>query len=76
MGLFWPVHSGSELPLDICRDCSCCLPQAKWTPPDFDKYGKVSFHTDKTPQHYRNLGFKLDVSWLLSMFSPTFHHIC
>ncbi|CAJ1407030.1 unnamed protein product [Effrenium voratum] len=56
--------------------------KAKWTPPDFDKYGKVSFHTDKTPQHYRNTThdwfneYMIGVGGLCSVYDPPVSYWC
>ncbi len=34
--------------------CMVASNQADWTPPDFNKYGNVTFYTDAFPEHDRN----------------------
>ena len=34
--------------------CMVAGGDAKWTPPDFNKYGNVTYYTDMVPAHKRN----------------------
>lgn len=56
--------------------------KGKWTPPDFQKYGNVSFYTDKTSQHYRNTThdwfneYMIGVGGLCSVYDPPVSYWC
>merc|ERR1711988_97364 len=55
---------------------------AKWTPPDFNKYGKVDFYTDKTPEHRRNTtdnwfnNYMIGTNGLCSVYDPPVSYWC
>lgn len=34
--------------------CMVASAEAKWTPPDFNRYGNVTYYTDNLPEHKRN----------------------
>eukprot|EP00930_Biecheleria_cincta_P022721 TRINITY_DN16550_c0_g1_i1.p1 TRINITY_DN16550_c0_g1~~TRINITY_DN16550_c0_g1_i1.p1 ORF type:complete len:805 (-),score=124.45 TRINITY_DN16550_c0_g1_i1:431-2791(-) len=56
--------------------------KGKWTPPDFDKFGKVKYHTDHTPEHYRNTThgwfneYMVGVDGLCSVYDPPVSYWC
>mmetsp|Transcript_735 Transcript_735/g.1309 ORF Transcript_735/g.1309 Transcript_735/m.1309 type:complete len:790 (-) Transcript_735:142-2511(-) len=56
--------------------------KAKWTPPNFTKFGKVKYHTDKTPEHYRNTTknwfneYMIGVDGLCSVYDPPVSYWC
>ena len=49
----WGFISGCKRHTELST-CAEDGGKGKWTPPDFEKYGNVTFYTDKTSQHYRN----------------------
>eukprot|EP00746_Dinoflagellata_sp_MGD_P024026 gnl/MRDRNA2_/MRDRNA2_156394_c0_seq1.p1 gnl/MRDRNA2_/MRDRNA2_156394_c0~~gnl/MRDRNA2_/MRDRNA2_156394_c0_seq1.p1 ORF type:complete len:753 (-),score=145.08 gnl/MRDRNA2_/MRDRNA2_156394_c0_seq1:61-2085(-) len=54
----------------------------KWTPPDFNKYGKVDFYTDTTPEHRRNTtdgwfnNYMIGTQGLCSVYDPPVSYWC
>lgn len=56
--------------------------KGKWTPPDFDKFGKVKYHTDHTPEHHRNTTngwfneYMTGVDGLCSVYDPPVSYWC
>jgi len=69
-------------------DCMVSGGQAIWTPPDFNKYGNVSYFTDMVPAHKRNDsaaggGFEnwfshymIGVNGLCSVYDPPVSYWC
>ena len=56
---------------------------ADWTPPQFDKFGKVDFYTDDVPSHARNdtangwfQHYMIGVEGLCSVYSPPVSYWC
>mmetsp|Transcript_5666 Transcript_5666/g.13013 ORF Transcript_5666/g.13013 Transcript_5666/m.13013 type:complete len:787 (+) Transcript_5666:23-2383(+) len=62
--------------------CMVDGPKGQWTPPDFERYGKVSYYTDKTQQHYRNTThdwfneYMIGVGGLCSVYDPPVSYWC
>mmetsp|Transcript_116850 Transcript_116850/g.239049 ORF Transcript_116850/g.239049 Transcript_116850/m.239049 type:complete len:851 (+) Transcript_116850:58-2610(+) len=57
--------------------------EATWTPPDFEKFGPVKFHTDNTPAHFRNntpdgwfQRYMIGVGGLCSIYDPPVGYWC
>mmetsp|Transcript_11415 Transcript_11415/g.33840 ORF Transcript_11415/g.33840 Transcript_11415/m.33840 type:complete len:781 (-) Transcript_11415:85-2427(-) len=57
--------------------------EAKWTPPDFDRFGKVAFYTDETAEHLRNntvdgwfQKYMIGVGGLCSVYDPPVGYWC
>ena len=57
--------------------------QADWTPPDFDKFGKVQFYTDTSDSHSRNdtangwfQHYMIGVNGLCSVYEPPVSYWC
>eukprot|EP00425_Heterocapsa_triquetra_P004269 CAMPEP_0195159552 /NCGR_PEP_ID=MMETSP0448-20130528/186222_1 /TAXON_ID=66468 /ORGANISM="Heterocapsa triquestra, Strain CCMP 448" /LENGTH=653 /DNA_ID=CAMNT_0040198351 /DNA_START=30 /DNA_END=1987 /DNA_ORIENTATION=+ len=55
----------------------------KWTPPNFDRFGKVQFYTDKTPEHRRNNSvdswfqeYMIGIGGLCSVYDPPVGYWC
>eukprot|EP01065_Artemidia_motanka_P026800 TRINITY_DN32038_c0_g1_i1.p1 TRINITY_DN32038_c0_g1~~TRINITY_DN32038_c0_g1_i1.p1 ORF type:complete len:933 (+),score=311.52 TRINITY_DN32038_c0_g1_i1:85-2799(+) len=54
----------------------------KWTPPDFNKFGKVNYYTDTTKAHFRNdttYGFNeymIGINGLCSVYDPPVSYWC
>lgn len=55
---------------------------AKWTPPDFNKFGKVDFYTDHVPEHQRNTthnwfnSYMIGINGLCSVYDPPVSYWC
>jgi len=56
---------------------------AEWTPPQFDKYGKVEFYTDNVPAHARNdtshgwfQHYMIGTNGLCSVYDPPVSYWC
>jgi hypothetical protein len=56
---------------------------ATWTPPDFDKFGKVKYFTDHVPDHQRNTStdawfqsYMIGVDGLCSVYDPPVSYWC
>jgi len=75
-----------NMPHGIEASCGydCMVPggQAKWTPPNFTRFGKVKYHTDTTPEHYRNTTkdwfneYMIGVDGLCSVYDPPVSYWC
>ena len=75
-----------NMPEGIESSCGygCMIPgqQAKWTPPDFEKFGKTKFYTDKEPLHYRNTTkdwfneYMIGIGGLCSVYDPPVSYWC
>lgn len=56
--------------------------KGKWTPPDFNKFGKVQYHTDHIPEHRRNTTngwfneYMIGVDGLCSVYDPPVSYWC
>jgi hypothetical protein len=56
--------------------------KAKWTPPDFQRFGKVNYHTDTIPEHRRNTtdgwfnNYMIGVNGLCSVYDPPVSYWC
>merc|ERR1740130_502527 len=57
--------------------------QASWTPPDFNKFGPVTYYTDSNPQHDRNdtakgwfKHYMIGVNGLCSVYDPPVGYWC
>jgi len=71
--------------IEVSCGYGCMAPSrgAKWTPPDFNKYGNVSFYTDEFPEHDRNDTAKgwfhhymIGVDGLCSVYDPPVSYWC
>lgn len=62
--------------------CMVDSKNGKWTPPDFNKYGKVKYYTDEIPEHHRNNtenwfnNYMIGVNGLCSVYDPPVSYWC
>jgi len=63
--------------------CVISSDKAAWTPPDFDKYGKVKYYTDEFPEHARNVSadhwfqhYMIGIGGLCSVYDPPVSYWC
>lgn len=64
-------------------DCMIPSKSGKWTPPDFNKYGNVTFYTDMVPEHTRNDSsdgwfqhYMIGINGLCSVYDPPVSYWC
>jgi len=75
-----------NLPWGIEASCGygCMIPggKGKWTPPDFNRFGKASFFFDHVPEHRRNTSggwfnnYMIGVNGLCSVYDPPVSYWC
>jgi hypothetical protein len=76
-----------NIPGGIETSCGygCMVPSADadWTPPNFNKYGKVDFYTDEVPLHDRNdtanewfHHYMIGINGLCSVYEPPVSYWC
>jgi len=63
-------------------DCMISGKSAKWTPPNFNKYGKVTYYEDNSSEHHRNdtdnwfNNYMLGTNGLCSVYDPPVSYWC
>lgn len=63
-------------------DCMVSGAEGNWTPPNFDRFGKVKFYTDEVPEHRRNTthnwfnNYMIGTDGLCSVYDPPVSYWC
>jgi len=76
-------HSSGGIEVSCGYGCMVASNQAKWTPPNFGRFGNVTFYTDEYPEHDRNdtaddwfHHYMIGVNGLCSVYDPPVSYWC